>query len=113
VEWANESFAITIRPDVGYCVVVGNACEYEADNRDLDNGEPKKVIVIDDAYLDMHAPNARQRIATAGVRLAGLLNRALGEQAPEEASLRTVLLARIDAISRELAKLRVEAMIEP
>jgi hypothetical protein len=86
VEWANESFAITIRPDVGYCVVVGNACEYEADNRELDNGEPKKVVVIDDAYLDMHAPNARQRIVMAGVRLAGLLNPALGEQAPEEAS---------------------------
>jgi hypothetical protein len=50
----------------------------------------------------------------AGVRLAGLLNQALGEQAPE-VSLRVELLGRIEAISRELAELRatVEAMVEP
>ena len=65
-------------------------------------------------YLDRHASIARERIAMAGVRLAGLLNRALGEHAPE-VSLRTALLSRIDAISREIAELRatVEAMIEP
>jgi hypothetical protein len=84
--------------------MVGDTCQYEADNRELDAGEPKKVVVIDDAYLDTHAPIARERIAMAGVRLAGLLNQALGDQAPV-----------VDAISRELAELRasVEAMIEP
>ena len=58
-----------------------------------------------------HAPIARERIAMAGVRLAGLINRALGEQAPE-ISLKAELLCRIDAISRELAELRaaVEAL---
>lgn len=111
--WANESVAIARRPDVGYCVMVGDACQYDAGNREFDDGEPKKVLVVDDAYLDRQAPVARERIAMAGVRLAGLLNQALGERATE-ISLRTELLARIDAISRELAELRatVEA-IEP
>jgi hypothetical protein len=53
-------------------------------------------------------------MAKAGVRLAGLLNRALGEQAPAT-GLKAELLSRIEAISRAaLAELRaaVEA-IEP
>ena len=110
VEWANESFVITTQPAVGYCVMVGDTFQYEADNRELDDGEPKKVVVIDAAYLDMHAPIARERIAMAGVRLAGLLNQALGDQAPE-LSLRAELLSRIEAISREIAELR--ATVEP
>ena len=93
--------------------MVGGVCQYEAGNRELDDGEPRKVLLVDDAYLDRHAPVARERIAKAGVRLAGLLNQALGDAAPET-SLKTELLARIDAISRALAELRaaVEA-IEP
>jgi hypothetical protein len=93
--------------------MVGDTCQYEADNRKFDEGEPEKVVVVDDAYLDIHAPVARERIAMAGVRLAELLNRALGDQAPE-VSLRAEPLGRIEAISRELAELRaaVEA-IEP
>jgi hypothetical protein len=39
------------------------------------------MVVIDDSYLDRHAPIARERIAMAGVRLAGLLNRALADRA--------------------------------
>jgi hypothetical protein len=111
--WANESLAIARGPDVEYCVIVGGTCRYQAGNPELDNGEPRKVVVFGDAYLDMHAPVARERIAMAGVRLAGLLNQALGDQGPET-SLRAELLDRIDAISRELAELRarVEA-IEP
>jgi S1/P1 Nuclease len=111
VAWANEAVAIARKPDVGYCVMVGDACQYEADNRELDAGEPEKMVVVNDAYLDMHASVVRERIAMAGVRLAGLLNRALGDQRPET-TLRAEMLARIEAISRELAKLRatVEAM---
>jgi hypothetical protein len=52
-----------------------------ADNREFDGGEPEKVVV-DDSYLDMQVPIARERIAMAGVRLARLLNRALGYQSP-------------------------------
>ena len=82
VAWANELFAIAREPEVGYCVMVGDTCQYAADNREFDEGEPEKVVVIDDAYLDRHASIARERIAMAGIRLAGLLNRALSDQSP-------------------------------
>jgi S1/P1 Nuclease len=82
VDWANDSFAIARKPDVGYCVMVGDTCQYEADNREFDEGEPEKVVVADDSYVDRHASIARERIAMAGARLAGLLNRALGDQSP-------------------------------
>jgi hypothetical protein len=81
-DWANESFAIARKPEIEYCVIAGDACQYAADNREFDEGEPEKVVVVDDGYLDMHAPIARERIAMAGVRLAGLLNQALGDQSP-------------------------------
>ena len=81
VDWANKSFAIAREPDIGYCVMVDGTCQYAADNREFEEGEPESVVVVDDGYLDMHAPIARERIAIAGVRLAGLLNRALGDRA--------------------------------
>ena len=81
VDWANESFAIAREPDFGYCIMIGDTCQYAAGNREFDEGEPKKVVVVDDAYLDRHTPVARERIAMAGVRLAGLLSRALADRA--------------------------------
>jgi hypothetical protein len=105
VAWANESAAIARAPDVGYCVSSGDACQYEADNRELDDGEPEKVVVVDDSYLDRHAPVVRERIAMAGVRLAGLLNSALGDQR-REAALRTELLARIAELRATIETMR-------
>jgi hypothetical protein len=82
VDWANESFAIARKPEVGYCVLVGDTCQYAADNREFDEGEPERAVVVHDGYLDRHAPIARERITMAGVRLAGLLRRALGRRSP-------------------------------
>jgi S1/P1 Nuclease len=89
VDWANESFAIARKPEVGYRVMVGDSCQYTADNREFDEGEPEKVVVVDDGYLDRHARIARERIAMAGVRLAGLLNRALGDEGRERRAARS------------------------
>jgi hypothetical protein len=61
--------------------MVGDTCQYAADNREFDEGEAERMVVVDDDYLDMHASIARERIAMAGVRLAGLLRRALGDRA--------------------------------
>jgi S1/P1 Nuclease len=105
VAWANESLAIAIRPEVEYCVMVDGACRYKADNRQLDDGDPEKEVLVGGSYLDRHVPVVRERIAMAGVRLAGLLNQALGAQTPET-SLRTETLGRIETISRELHELR-------
>jgi S1/P1 Nuclease len=87
VDWANETFAIARQPDLGYCV--SDTCQYAVDNREFDEGEPEKVVVVHDRYLDRHSAIARQRIAMAGVRLAGLLNRALGDQSPERRAARS------------------------
>jgi S1/P1 Nuclease len=105
VAWANESAAIAREPDVGYCVTIDDACRYEADNREREDGEPEKMVVANSAYLDLHAPVVRARIAMAGVRLAGLLNRALGDQRPE-AALKTELLARIAELRAAIETMR-------
>ena len=74
-------FATAREPEVGYCVMVGDTCQYMAENRGFQEGELEKVVVVDDGYLDKHASIAREQIAEAGVRLAGLLNRALADRA--------------------------------
>ena len=51
IAWANELFAIAREPEVGYCVMVGDTCQYVAENREFEEGEPEKVVVIDDGYL--------------------------------------------------------------
>jgi hypothetical protein len=58
VAWANESFAITRKPEFRYCVMVDGTCRYAADNREFDEGEPQRVVVVDDGYLDRHADSA-------------------------------------------------------
>ena len=69
------------------------------------DGEPEKKVLVANGYLDAHAPIVRERMVMAGVRLAGLLNQALGADTPET-SLRTEMLGRIETISRELDELR-------
>jgi hypothetical protein len=74
IEWANESFQITIAPSVNYCVQKQGACWYTSDNMMLDKGEPRRDITITDDYLEMHAAIVSQRLQQAAIRLAALLN---------------------------------------
>jgi hypothetical protein len=76
--WANESFAITTAVTVRYCVRTETGCWYEEDNEILDLDEEKKVVTVDEAYMDAHLPIISQRLTQAGIRLGHLLNRALG-----------------------------------
>lgn len=114
IAWANESFTITTAPEVGYCVQVEGMCRYAEENAELDAGEPEKSIAIDDAYLDGNAPVLGEQLAKAGVRLAGLIEQALGDSIGLESPLKADLLDRIEAIERQLAELRavVEAIEE-
>jgi hypothetical protein len=75
--WANESFAITTAATVRYCVRTETGCWYEEDNEVLDLDEEKKVVTVDEAYMDTNLPIITQRLTQAGVRLGHLLNRAL------------------------------------
>ena len=76
VEWANESFQITISASVKYCVQKQGSCWYSSDNMMLDRGEPWRDIAITDDYLDMHSATVSLRLQQAGIRLAELLNAA-------------------------------------
>jgi hypothetical protein len=79
IDWANESFTITIAPGTGYCVETNGLCEYQPGNVEFDTGEPEKTVVIDAAYVAAAAPIIRDRLKRAGVRLAQLLDQALAD----------------------------------
>jgi hypothetical protein len=79
IDWANESFAILVSPEVGYCVRTDSGCWYDADNEHLDPGEPEKVVVVDRSYVEINTPIVRDRLVKAGVRLGGLLDQVLGD----------------------------------
>lgn len=75
-QWAMESYAITIRPEVQYCVVGQGACRYSATQLIYPGSNPR-MVVINDAYASMAVPIIQRRITMAGVRLAHLINTAL------------------------------------
>ena len=77
--WANESFQITRRKSVAYCVRVGTRCIYQIGNETYSQGEEEKVVVVNMAYIELHVPLVRKRLQRAGVRLAHLLNTTLGQ----------------------------------
>jgi hypothetical protein len=74
-DWANESFAITTSPGVGYCVRTDSGCWYARNRERLEHGQPEKAVQVNQAYIEAYAPIVTDRLARAGVRLAGLLNR--------------------------------------
>ena len=76
IEWANESFQITIAPATGYCVWRQGACWYSVDNMLLDRGEALREQGISNSYLRRHGDTVELRLQQAGVRLAQLLNEA-------------------------------------
>jgi len=67
-DWANETFAIAVRPQTKYCVEQGGSC----------NLQPGSVKV-DAAYIAANGPIVREQLQKAGVRLAHLLDAALGK----------------------------------
>jgi hypothetical protein len=84
-EWAAESYAITLRPEVLYCVKVGQSCQYSATIPVLPDEKKdkpaydaaKRTQKIDQAYLASFERLAEERVKKAGYRLAHLLNQAL------------------------------------
>ena len=78
--WANESFRITTSKATGYCVKKADACWYATDNNKLDRNEEKRMLVVDDAYIEKQLPTIKERLTQAGIRLGHLLNHALVNQ---------------------------------
>src|SRR5262249_18579306 len=78
-EWANESFEITRRATVEYCVRQGNKCLYEAGNEQFDPGETEKTVTVDAAYIQEDGAVGGERLERGGVRLGPLPNVSLGQ----------------------------------
>ena len=57
--WANESFQVTRRKSVVYCVRVGTKCVYQQGNETFTQGEEEKVVAVNIAYLEQHVPFVR------------------------------------------------------
>jgi S1/P1 Nuclease len=77
-EWANESSMITTAEAVRYCVRTKTGCWCEADHEALDLDEAKKVVTVDESYMDTYLPTITQCLTQAGIRLGRLLTRAFG-----------------------------------
>jgi hypothetical protein len=66
-DWANETFAIAKAPTTRYCVMHGPSCDPAGES-----------LVITTEYLESNKPVVRQQLQKAAVRLAHLLDTALG-----------------------------------
>lgn len=75
-QWAQESYRITLDPDVLYCNRSAGQCRYSAATATW-TGAQQRTVAIDQAYLARFAPLAQERIRRAGFRLAHLINQAL------------------------------------
>ena len=69
MDWANESFAIAEQARTEYCIRQGASCN-----------EPAGKVTIDAAYVVANVPIVREQLQKAGVRLARMLDAALGKQ---------------------------------
>jgi hypothetical protein len=68
MDWSNESFAIAEGARTEYCTRNGASCDH-----------PLGKVTIDAAYVVANTPIIREQLQKAGVRLAHLLNAALGK----------------------------------
>ena len=66
LEWAQESYEITLRDDVDYCRMSGGQCRRETHERELTED-----------YQELFLPVVEMRLKQAGVRLAAELRRLL------------------------------------
>jgi S1/P1 Nuclease len=67
-DWANESFAIAEQAQTKYCTRQGASCD-----------KPVGKVTIDAGYVAANAPIVREQLQKAGVRLAHMLDTALGK----------------------------------
>jgi hypothetical protein len=67
MDWANESFAIAEQARTEYCIRQGASCD-----------QPAGKVTIDAGYVAANGPIVREQLQKAGVRLAHMLDAALG-----------------------------------
>jgi hypothetical protein len=73
--WAAESYEISRQATTGYCVLKPGTCWYSATEQSYASDDPKRVQIVDNAYLDWAKPIVADRLKRAGIRLAHSLNK--------------------------------------
>jgi len=99
--WANESFKITTSATVGYCIKKDGNCWYATDNRELHRDEERRMVFVDNAYMERQLPTIKQRLTQAGIRLGHLLNQAVGDSTTNGHLMPTFSLTNLVARIRE------------
>lgn len=67
-DWANESFAIVKSGQTEYCKMTEGSCD-----------APSRNVNIDSTYIRANVPIVREQLLKAGLRLARLLDQAVGQ----------------------------------
>jgi hypothetical protein len=68
MDWANESFTIAEQAQTKYCIRQGASCDH-----------PSGKVTVDAVYVAANTPIVKEQLQKAGVRLAHLLDAALGK----------------------------------
>jgi hypothetical protein len=68
MDWANESFTVAEQAQTKYCIRQGASCDHRSGK-----------VTIDAAYVVANTPIVREQLQKGGVRLAHLLDAALGK----------------------------------
>jgi len=84
IDWANEAFAISVSPEVQYCVRTNAGCWYGPNSEGLDQGEPERTVTIDRSYIEAAGARRQEPAAegrwpigrSAGPSARGLIKRA-------------------------------------
>lgn len=80
VQWADESLQAAAQTTTDYCTKENGACDYEHGNEEWATGETKRSVTADQAYIDANKATVDGRLQRAGVRLAKLIEDALGSE---------------------------------
>jgi hypothetical protein len=79
VDWANQSYLVTLAPETQYCVRMNGSCRYTAANETFSgDDDDMKTVVVDADYIDDRKLLVELQMKKAGIRLAKVLDELLG-----------------------------------
>jgi len=77
IEWANESYQITLSPETGYCTMKDDGCWYWPYIKTLEEGNLHREMIITQGYVSANQDIVELGLKRAGIRLGTILNQAL------------------------------------
>lgn len=77
IEWANESYQVTLSPETGYCTMKKGTCWYWSIIKVLEEGQMPREFIVMQNYLSANQNTVELRLQQAGIRLGAILNAAM------------------------------------